>query len=54
MTPSMETAPAELFLRANGVQAVFGIEFAFDSERVNEGCCGQRSHWALDAAGAGR
>ena len=32
----METPTTELLLRVNGVQAAFGIELGFDSERANE------------------
>lgn len=32
----METPATELLLRVNGVQAAFGIELGFDSERANE------------------
>lgn len=33
----MGTSATELLLRVNGVQAAFGIELGFDSERANEG-----------------
>ena len=33
----MDVPTTELLLRVNGIQAAFGIEFGFDSERANEG-----------------
>jgi phosphoribosyl 1,2-cyclic phosphodiesterase len=33
----MESPTTELLLRVNGVQAAFGIELGFDSQRANEG-----------------